>query len=392
MESVLRLDSDLWKHYEDQRGEFLEDVLEQLLLSTFADAAIYHGSQFPDLKESAKDYENDFIVIVDTYAIVIEAKSGRVRPQSRRGALDSLKTNLNDLLVESSEQAQRFIKYLQANPTCHLNTKRGVLNKIDVTGVKTFIPLNITFELLGAISAYTPALRDAGLISGDVQLIPSFSFSNFEIIVEILEDSLQIIHYLSWRTELEKTVYFHADEVDLLAVYVRDGFMQAKMAGKQYPIHMHGESEVFNPYFMRHHHLQRVKPPRRRFTEFWRKLLLLIETEKPYRWMELAGVLLDFEYEKQKDFEIKARSGMRQVARETSKISHVRLTAYSGASVNAILRKDVDTERSQIVVDAFLEKLLAEGTDRPQAVLVLEASSKTLKDAIRIIYLHTSNE
>src|SRR6185369_13512224 len=134
------------------KSEYLEDQIEEIFKQGFPSAKLYRGSLWTD-PLNRKTYENDLTVLIDSFAIVVEAKSGSVSDPAKRGAPDRLFETLRDLIEEPSEQALRLIEYFKSNKKVHhFQTKRGVMNVIDNTNAKYYIPLGVTFSHLGMIS------------------------------------------------------------------------------------------------------------------------------------------------------------------------------------------------------------------------------------------------
>lgn len=318
MEAVIQDDKQLWESYENRRGKFLEEAVFKLAISAFPSGQIFRGSLYPDETGTNIAGENDILVILDTHAIVIEAKAGRVRSQARRGAIQTMQSDVGKLITDASEQAHRFIDFVQQHPIFDYSTKSGVVNKVDASKIEHFVPLNVTLESLGALSAYTPALIEADLIKPGTALIPSMSLADFETIIHILDHPLQTIHYLRWRTHLEKTLDYAADEIDLLAVYIRDGFAQNQVLTGEFSAWFYGESELFNPYFMRFHHKQSVVKPQRRLTNWWKNLLTQIEQSQVENWTDLGCLLLNVSFNQQLLIERKLRTNTRKLKRVTT--------------------------------------------------------------------------
>jgi hypothetical protein len=105
-ETVLRLiesEKSLRDAYDKRRSDYLEGQTQAIFKSASVIANFKWHS--PD---KTQQFETDLLVIVDSVILIIEAKSGRVSPQSRRGAPDSLREDIRDLLIEPSRQSKRL--------------------------------------------------------------------------------------------------------------------------------------------------------------------------------------------------------------------------------------------------------------------------------------------
>jgi hypothetical protein len=78
MEALIRDYPALWEAYGHQRGRFLEDETARLFAVAFPSASMFRGSTWRDPENPTDEWENDLLVLLDAYAIVVEAKAGRV--------------------------------------------------------------------------------------------------------------------------------------------------------------------------------------------------------------------------------------------------------------------------------------------------------------------------
>ena len=162
MERVIRDNERLWQRYEKRRAQYLEDEISRVFSQNLPQSNVYKGVRWHHPGEN-KDYENDVLVVFDVFAFVIEAKSGRLRASSKRGAPHSLAEDVKKLISEASVQAHRFVNYLKANPKDLYKTSTGQMHQIDVSNVKYFQPLTITLESLGSLSGHLPSLQKGWL-------------------------------------------------------------------------------------------------------------------------------------------------------------------------------------------------------------------------------------
>ncbi|AKN01842.1 hypothetical protein AAV35_014050 (plasmid) [Salimicrobium jeotgali] len=297
------------KKYHNSRGKVLEDRLELLFKSAFPEANIYKGSLWWDEEEN-KEFENDLLVLVDSYAIVIEAKAGTISDSARRGAPQRLQREVKELLVDPSTQAKRFSNHLHLNKgaTIELNTKGTSKNKINLDETEKIITLGVTIELFGSLGNKQKELVEAGFID-DVQLIsPSIPINDLEIIFDALETSSEKLHYISKREYIEKDVNYSGDELDLLSFYMQTGFnIDGNQIGSNF-LQLTSNSEELDPYYMEKYALETVsnpnqKKPKPRRTTWWNDIIKKLDTEKRKKWTIISNTLLELSYEEQKKFE-----------------------------------------------------------------------------------------
>ncbi len=314
VERILQENNNLFKRYEKYRGEFLENEAEIALKNLFPSAEIYRGNIWKD-SETGKEFENDILVIIDSYMIVVEAKSGKIAGSARRGGTLRLKSTVNNLIIDASEQSARFAAYLANNKGEHeFSTKDGRINKVDNRGVIRTIRLNVTLDLLSGLSSGWPELQAAGFIPKDLDVAPTISLAELEIVSIILEDEVTALHYLVRRAAFEVNAQYHGDEIDLLAFYLKSGLNVGEAEFDNYTFALLGESELIDPYFMQDIHGVKVDKPELRLSQLWKDILQRIEKTRPHRWTELGHILLNFDYDGQIQFELELEEFKRKAA------------------------------------------------------------------------------
>lgn len=300
---------EIFKKYHNSRGKVLEDRLEDLFKHAFPEANIYKGSLWWDGEEE-KEFENDLLVLVDSYAIVIEAKAGTISDPARRGAPERLQREVQELLVDPSIQAKRFSNHLHLNKgtTIELNTKGTSKNKINLAETEKIITLGVTIELFGSLGNKQKELAEAGFID-DVQLIsPSIPINDLEIIFDALETSSEKLHYISKREYIEKDINYFGDELDLLSFYLQTGFNIDKNKLNPNLLQLTSNSEELDPYYMQKYALEPLsnpnqQKPKPRRTTWWNDIIKKLDTEKKNKWTIISNTLLELPYEEQVKFE-----------------------------------------------------------------------------------------
>ncbi|WP_263360835.1 hypothetical protein [Flavobacterium collinsii] len=305
LEALIVEDPKLNFKYNKYRAGYLEQQLEQLCREAFPQAAVYAGSMWPG--ENNKLYENDIIIVIESFAIVIEAKSGSVSPPAKRGASERLTKTLKELIDEPSEQALRFIKYLKINPgRLSFKTKKGKNNIIDTQNLKFFIPLGVTLSHLGGLSANLKMLIEAGILDKEItELAPSMSLTDLQIVFDLLPAAPQKIHYLQRRREIEAHIDYMGDEIDLLAWYIDSGFTLGTAEYEEknfYEITL--KSKELDPYIIGKSEGEIIERPSLKLTPWWTDILARLESSKKQMWLENSFLLLNIGYEEQQQFEI----------------------------------------------------------------------------------------
>lgn len=371
MENIIKTSPRIYSKYEDRRGKFLEIEIEQLFKSAFPSSKIYRGSMWRD-PTTNKDFENDLIVVIDSYLIIIEAKSGKVAESARRGGEFSLQRAVDELVVEPSLQIKRFFNHLRENPGLHkFSTRCGAINEIYTSNIFEFACLNITLELLPFLREGWPILRKAGFIKNDVDIAPTMSLVEIESIFEILEGSADKLHYLVRRTQFEKNAKYDGDEFDLLAFYLDTGFNVGEAEFGQVYFKLWGMSKYFDQYFLSDQSNKNKLKPRRKLTPWWRDILIRLEERKPSRWTEISLILLNVAYDNQLMFERQFNIIKKIVKQNWWKSGHRNsIISYNGPPqrqdiiVGLAYKSITKEERNEMIKDIAMQSMENSITDR----------------------------
>lgn len=293
----------LREKYNKVRAQYLEEQLHKLFKTSFPMAEIYCGSMWKG--EDGKIYENDLLIIIDSFAFVVEAKSGQVSAPAKRGAPDRLFKTLQELIEEPSEQALRFIEYLKDNPTdLSLVVKKGHPNKFNAGKIKYFIPLGVTLTHLGMMGCNLKQLIRAGVTKKTIEeLAPSINLTDLESVFDLLPLAAQKIHYLQRRRELEANIDYVGDELDLLAWYLDEGFNLGTDLDKYSLFNVSLKSKELDNYIIGSANNEEVIKPELQMTKWWKDMLTRMEQKQFQSWLEMSYLLLNIPIAGQEYFE-----------------------------------------------------------------------------------------
>jgi hypothetical protein len=323
LEELIPSRSQLDEKYLRRRSMFLEEELEKLLMKALPRGQVYRGSQWIDTQTNSL-FENDILVVIDTFAIVVEAKAGKITDPARRGGDQRLQRTIDDLLVKPSEQGRRFADFLRQSPGKHsFTTRRGVTNNVDTSDVGEIIRLSVTLDILGGhAAAYWPDLRRAGFIPTTVDPAPTLALAQLETVFDILETQSEKLHYLKRRAEFESQAAYIAEEIDLLSFYLETGFNVGGLESDGTPLMLYGSSASLDDYLMSHKRGLAAKKPYPRRTKWWTDMLLSIEKSNVLGWIECGYGLLSIPYADQVGFERRLKSIQRTVLANWQKPGH----------------------------------------------------------------------
>jgi hypothetical protein len=395
LEDLVWQDEGLREKYTRIKARYLEDEIHRLFSSAFPNGSTYRGSLWHD-PVSGKDYENDLIEIIDSFAIVIEAKSGTIDDPAMRGAPNRLFETLRKLIEEPSDQALRFINLLEKNKGPHtFQSKYGGTNTFDTAPIKYYIPLGVTLSNIGMISSNLKKLISAKVVNKTIfELAPSINVTDLECVFELLPLESEKIHYLARRREFEAHLDYDGDELDLLGFYLDNGFnIGEDEYSKGLVIHMSLKSKELDPYFVGKNEGLSIERPQLAMTKWWRDLLVGISSRREAGWIESCFVLLNTTKQDQEKFELEFSKLKSRILKGDVEKKHNWILFISGperrryviagypylhtdrVERNGIMSQILDEERIQKARGAVIIGVDIERNDYPYSVFAQRLST-----------------
>lgn len=293
-----------------------------LNVSAGSNERIATGSQVERIIECAG--ETDFVMSVDRSIAIFEAKSASITQPARRGAEGRLKRTIEEILVEPSRQSGRLEKLIKASPDPIILANREQEIEIGGTDLRQVIRLNVTFDTLGPLSACSARLKECGFLRESEDIAPTMSIFELETVLKILPDQVSRIHYLRRRSEIEKSAYFDADELDLLSMYLDNAFCLPELENDQRGFSIYGWSERIAYEFSERKPREQRKLTVKR-SPLWRKLIKVLENRRDPGWTRFGYHLSNIPFHAQ----FKAT----KIKQEVQKLARKRgagKSAYSG--------------------------------------------------------------
>lgn len=339
-----------------RRSDFLEDEVEKIVKTRFPSANSVRNVKWG---HEGRIYETDLITIIDSYAIIFEAKSGRITPSALRGAPDRIRRHLNDILISPNIQSRRLAEKLNSilNGERDENLTRQLPEQFNK--VKRIIRVSVSLEPFSIIQSHVWNLRNTGWLPDDFQPCPSIGLGDFEVIFQILEHPVQIIHYLERRAELETEFKYMGDEMDLLGLYLSTLFNLQIPPNEHLNLNIYGMSEPIDDYFSAREVGSSVPRPRANICKFWHEVISQLEGRQVERWTELGSELLRFSAASQEKIVRMAKSREKSVQMNWQDENHENILVFfppppAETSIAIFLFKDENLKRRHEYLDAAL--------------------------------------
>jgi hypothetical protein len=245
--------------------------------------------------------EVDALVIFDRYIFVLEGKGGsRNRTYNETGT----KARLDELVGEPTKQALRAQAYLRANPTAVLTRADGSTLEVTDTSTSEIVPISISLD---SLDVYTSELKELQNILALTELAWAVCLTDLRVISEIVSRPSEFTHYLRWRMSVgQRTdVLGDRDEINWLAVYLRDGPMIPQAAEGDDFLILNSYTDAFDAYFlhMQGNRTRAEKRPRQEIPDGVGQLLDALEASRLKGFTQAAEFILDFQFEQRRELD-----------------------------------------------------------------------------------------
>jgi hypothetical protein len=325
-------DDVIWQKYQKIRANYVEKTALQYLSNALKFATSYHGLKY-DLKNEKGEKveaELDGLLILDTAIFLVEAKSGALTEQARRGAKKGMRDDVERLVEEAYTQALRAKNYIQTSEKPTFRSAKGDVIEIDKSKHHDIYLITVSLDDLSVFATNTNLLRELGFLQGG-EYPWAVSLMDLRVISEVVEFSSQLIHYIQRRLHLIELGWVNAhDELDWFGHYLLEGlyFDDLKKNEKENFIYnLLSYSWVFDDYYF-YVTGQRQTPvdkPTQKMPKLMREILAELDKHHDYGYLKTACALMDMASESRTNL-IKACEKLRkktQKDREIHSITYV---------------------------------------------------------------------
>gem|GEM_PF-3711191 len=209
--------------YEKKRAFYVESTSLGWINKALPGAKTYQGLTYTTQDETGQHgWELDGLVIYDCHILLIEAKSGGLNNPAREGSIGRMKERIEKLVSEAHHQVGRAAAYIldadQPVFTCN-----GVRIPIDKSQIYSVIPVTVSLESFGGISASYNDLITAGL--SHHRFIPwAVPYHDLRIICELSELPSVFLAYVRERLRMsDEAIIKTHDEISWFGWFLKEG-------------------------------------------------------------------------------------------------------------------------------------------------------------------------
>lgn len=275
----------------DRRANYLEERIVDIINRRFPESNTVSGVEW---KFNTTEYETDLITFIDSHAIIVEAKSGKISDPALRGARDRLKKHIEEILIAPNIQSKRLKEKLE-----ELITKPEMVDElrdklpIDLNSIHKIIRVSVSLEDFASIQANIAQLRETGWLPEDFEPCPTMNLADFETLFDFLDHPVQIIHYLERRQELEGVFKYMGDELDLMGLYIGTLFNIGDVDPDDNFV-MTGMSSPLDAYYNSRDAGVDIPKPKPQISPLFSGILHQLERRHTPRWTEIGVILNRF--------------------------------------------------------------------------------------------------
>ena len=303
----------------DRRAEYLEAKITEIIGRRFPESNTETNFKW---KDGDTEYETDVITFIDSHIIIFEAKSGKISDPALRGAPDRIRKHLDEILIAPNIQSKRLQEKLDAlirDPDSDVGLRDSL--PVAIANIHKVLRVSVSLEDFGSIQANISLLEPTGWLPDDFSPCPTMTLADFETLFDFLEHPVQIVHYLERRQELEGTVNFVGDELDLMGWYAGTLFDLGDIDAEK-DVVISGMSSPLDVYYNSKDAGVDVAKPKPMISGLFQRIFEQLESRRTPRWTEIGVILNRFSPDIQLELEINLARIRKNVRKEWDKDGH----------------------------------------------------------------------
>jgi hypothetical protein len=233
----------------------------------------------------------------------------------------------------------------------------------------------VTLEDFAILQTKTSLAVDAGWVPNGHLLPPTMILGDLRSVFHILETRAEKIHYFQRRQVIQTSLSYVGDEMDLLGLYLANGFDVGSMEGSKISLAISGMSSQIDEYFDAKANGFLRSRPQRKHTQWWRDICIQFDRREFDGWTEASAILLDTGFDDQQKLESKFSQVKKSVMKHWQKPEHhssVMLIPSKARSDAVVLYayRDVAANEKASVMKSMVDQAF-DGHEHVQKCLVL---------------------
>lgn len=287
VESLIRqANAGYWQNtFLKRRDDYVEAEAIRLIAGLLPGCTAYSNLYY-GYKESGEDRraELDGLIVFDDCLLIVEVKASGLSDASKRGAPDSLRTDLAASLDKAYSQAQRVLNVIRSTAEVAFTDAAGADRlKLRFTDYKRVFLISVTREHFASLATQLHIVRKLGFIQG-VEWPWAVCLDDLRVMADMFELGALFLHYLTRRVAInEHEKLATVDEIDLLGLFFDNGLYPESLPNFQDSsmILLSGFSDPFDEYYRDVSRGRTVEKPKYPLPDRMRRLLGTLQKFRP---------------------------------------------------------------------------------------------------------------
>ncbi|SHK73740.1 hypothetical protein SAMN05443634_10398 [Chishuiella changwenlii] len=217
-EDFFKKNSKLFGKFTKQKHNFLQ-ITSEKYFQTILPEAKHYSNMFYGSTESRM--ETDCIIIFNEYLFIVEAKANKLSSKAKSGHNLKVKDQLEDILINSHNQALRVLNYLKEEKEVEFSNKLNQKLNVKISDYKEVYLVSLTLEQFGNI---VPIIKnndnDNFFDKSNFPLV--ISLYDLAIINDLFETPSLFFKYLDFRNSyLKYSNTYIFEELDLIGYFIK---------------------------------------------------------------------------------------------------------------------------------------------------------------------------
>jgi hypothetical protein len=398
-----------WERYNRVRRKYVEERAVSLLSDGLKTTSAWLNPTY--VIGDGERVEIDGLVVLDTVALVVEAKGAALSAPARRALEGSLKRDIEETLERAAEQANRLAAAIEAHEPIVISDADGKPIPFDANQLSRVFAVVVTLDDFSGLSTSAWALAEAELLEAPEPLPWIVSLHELDVILDLLDYAAQLPHFLLRRRRInELKVVRAADELDFFVFYLLRGLYFDDMLedADQRPdfVGISSMTDDVDAFYLARHGLRKkkAKKPSMKLDSFTTRFLRQLDEHRQPAFVEASIALLAMSDESRREFSKNVRRATALAAQDGGFHDATLvflgdeswgLTAISAPAVRASelperLRMHITLKKHQIGADLWVGFGILAGDSRAFYALVLHYSpwspDHELDEAVEAIF------
>lgn len=239
------------------KDNFIERKTRELFEKMLPQVQFYSGVTYTYINPaeqfncfSAQDgkYELDILGVSPQATYLIEVKAGIVSNEAKRGAIQSIETDLSSIIGDAICQSYRASAFITHQENAGFITSSG--ENITPLNRQRIFRISISFSYAGSIIASLSKLQEAGILDPHADFAWTVNIFDLIPFTDLMESEDMFIDYLNKRLPLYKDKRLvNVDEMDMLGLYFENDLQLHKDMKTATSIQLNKFSEPIARYY-----------------------------------------------------------------------------------------------------------------------------------------------